>query len=470
MEKQKIISVWVKPLVLIVVVMLSRIPFIFNGFGTEEDSWGLVLNAIQMRESGDYIMSRLPGHPVHELILSLFAQPEPWIFNGMSMLFGTLAVLLFYFWLVRIGFAYPFMASLTLAFVPAMYLSNVYTIDYAWALAFICGSLLAVENKKFVVAGILLGLSCGCRMSSLIMGLPLLIIAYEGEFLIWVRQALRMGVSALLVAVICYILPYTVYGWDFFGTYSLPYPPITKVFFKGSIGVWGVSGMLALVIVVVSAVKNIRNKAGMFFNPKPDKYKVYGFWTVVVLHLILYVLLPEKSAFWIPALPFMIVLIAYYLKNERLYFLVCLLIIISPFVFSVNISDPHRGASYSETSIKKTISGQEVFFDVFSGPIYGDMSKRKNKEIFCDEVLKRSKDLEAGSVVISEWWYNQLEVTRHIGKVKVPVHFVPWLKREELEQLEKDGIKVYYLPETDKINQRRIGNSEALKNAVLFPI
>lgn len=470
MEKQEGLNNWMKPVVLMVLVILSRLPFIFNGFGTEEDSWGLVLNAIQMKESGGYSMSRLPGHPVHEIVLSLFSHPEPWVFNGLSMMFGALAVMFFYFWLKKIGFSYPFIASMALAFVPVMYLSNVYTIDYAWALALICGSLLAVEYKKFMIAGILLGFSGGCRMSSLIMGLPLLIIAYEGELLPWLRNALRMGLSALLIAILCYIPPYLVYGWDFFGTYSLPYPPIAKVFFKGSIGVWGVSGILALVIVVVSAIKNIRNKTGLFFNPKPKKNKVIGYWTVIFLHLIIYILLPEKSAFWIPALPFMIVLIAYYLKNERLYFFVCLLIIISPFVLSVNLSDPHRGAMYSEMSIKKTISGQEVFFDVFTGPIYSDMSKRKNKEIFCDKVLNRSMDLDPGSVIISEWWYNQLEVKRYLNKIEVPVRFVSWLSIDELEQLSKNQVKVYYLPEAIIINQRRIGNSEALKNAVLFPL
>ena len=58
-----------KQLLLFLLVLATRIPFLFYGYGVEEDSWGHVLNAALMNETGVYEISRLPGHPLYEALL-----------------------------------------------------------------------------------------------------------------------------------------------------------------------------------------------------------------------------------------------------------------------------------------------------------------------------------------------------------------------------------------------------------------
>lgn len=459
-----------KLLFLFIIVLLSRIPFIWEGYGVEEDSWGLVVNACEMRESGQYVISRLPGHPFQEIILSLFPHPHAWLFNGLSAVFSIIAVLFFFLWLRNLRFKYPFVLSLGFAFVPVVYISSVYTIDYMWALAFLCGAFYFKSERKFLLAGIFLGLAGACRLSSLMMAIPFLVMHYDGVPLKWVKNNMVAGISALSLVVLFFIPVWMVYGWDFFGTYSLPYPPLAKVVYKGSIGVWSLLGLLALGVAIYYGIKDYRaNRKSFFFNSLSLNVKI-GLWLGVGLHMMLYILLPEKSAFWIPAIPLILILLGYYVRREGILLLIILLFVASPFFLSVNLTDPYRGADSSPFSVRKTIAGQEVFFDVATGPIFNDLSKRKNKRLFCESVLEVSKALPEGSVVISEWWYNQLEAMRRERGLSLPIQYVPWLSIAQLKAMEGEGIELYCLLEVKKINERRIGDAQALKNVKAFPL
>lgn len=55
------------------VILITRIPFLFDGFGSEEDAWALPMVAQRIAETGIYEVSRLPGHPVQEITYSLMA-------------------------------------------------------------------------------------------------------------------------------------------------------------------------------------------------------------------------------------------------------------------------------------------------------------------------------------------------------------------------------------------------------------
>ena len=55
-------------IVLFLIPFIARWPLLSIGFGVEEDAWGHVLNGMEMAESGSYIISRLPGHPLMEAL------------------------------------------------------------------------------------------------------------------------------------------------------------------------------------------------------------------------------------------------------------------------------------------------------------------------------------------------------------------------------------------------------------------
>ncbi|MDZ7846272.1 MAG: hypothetical protein U5L96_05675 [Owenweeksia sp.] len=74
-----------------------HLPFIGQGYGREEDAWAQVLNAQKIWETGVYEVSRLPGHPLYELLLSaLWPLHSPVFFNLLSTIATAGAVVIFY--------------------------------------------------------------------------------------------------------------------------------------------------------------------------------------------------------------------------------------------------------------------------------------------------------------------------------------------------------------------------------------
>ena len=78
-------------------IFLSRIPFLFSGFGSEEDAYGLILTARNISLTGLYEVSRMPGHPLQELLLAMLWELPPWVLNLMTATVSTTGVLFFMF-------------------------------------------------------------------------------------------------------------------------------------------------------------------------------------------------------------------------------------------------------------------------------------------------------------------------------------------------------------------------------------
>ncbi|MBK6447121.1 MAG: hypothetical protein IPF81_18035 [Bacteroidetes bacterium] len=55
----------------VLLVFLSRLPFLSAGYGLDGDSWAVAITALKLHETGNYIVSRLPGYPVQEWLTSL---------------------------------------------------------------------------------------------------------------------------------------------------------------------------------------------------------------------------------------------------------------------------------------------------------------------------------------------------------------------------------------------------------------
>src|SRR3972149_13933 len=63
--------------ILAVVFFALRAPFVGYGHGTDPDAWRVALTAPHLLDTGQYLPSRLPGNPLHELALTLFI-PGGW--------------------------------------------------------------------------------------------------------------------------------------------------------------------------------------------------------------------------------------------------------------------------------------------------------------------------------------------------------------------------------------------------------
>lgn len=442
---------------LFLIVFISRLPFINNGYGIEEDSWGIALAAFHTKMSGVYEPSRLPGHPVQELIYSALWGTGPLVFNGLCALFSAVGVVFFALILKHLSFKHFFIASLAFAFVPVYYISSTYTIDFVWSQAFILISLYFLLKNKLIACGIFLGLAIGCRITSGAMLLPFMIITWQNNNLKQnLIQVLKIGIPMTLVSVLVYIPIFQQFGFSFFMYYDqFPYPPLSKVLYKMTIGVFGVIGMISILLAIITIVLNVNKKepSRLFENKLDKKISIAGL-VIIVLYTISYFRLPQKSGYMLPVLPFVILLFANSL-NSKNFKLLCAAFIISSFACSINLTDKLRGAKYSRYAFIFNISGQELFFDPFSGPLFSDYSKRKQKMDFTADLLEKTNTIKSKTIIISGWWYNELMVEMEVSHTKNNfVKFEPYIHSAQINKYLADGYQLVYLPEQKLYNEQ----------------
>ena len=436
------------------IVFISRLPFLSAGYGIEEDSWGIALAAFHTHFSSIYEPSRLPGHPVQEIIYSYLWGLGPIIFNGLSTIFSAIGTVFFALILKQFQFKHFFIASLTFAFIPAYYISSTYTIDFVWTETFILISLYLLLKNKLIGCGLFLGLAIGCRITIGAMLFPFMIIIWQQNN--WKQNSihfLKILVPMVLVSVIVFIPVIAQFGISFFTYYDqFPYPPISKVLYKMIPGVFGMIGIIAILIGIISIFLNRRKQMfGVLFKNKLETKIIYASILVFILYCISYFRLPQKSGYMIPVIPFVIILFGYYLTSN--YFkLICILFIISPFACSINLTDKLRGAAYSNFAYIFEVSGQELFFDPFSGPIFSDYSKRKQKIKYTEYVINKTNAINSKTVIISGWWYNEIMVTKMYQKENKSVTFEPYINENKIKDYITKGYNLYYLPEQNIYN------------------
>ncbi|MES2590415.1 MAG: hypothetical protein V4608_00935 [Bacteroidota bacterium] len=458
---------------LFLIVLISRIPFLNAGYGVEEDSWGIALAAFHTKVSGVYEPSRLPGHPVQELIYSALWGAGPIVFNGLCAIFSTVAVLFFALILKHLQFKHFFIAALAFAFIPVFYISSTYTIDFAWTQAFVMISLYYLLKHKLLICGIFLGLAIGCRITTGAMLLPFMIIIWQDKNIKHnCINFLKISTPMALLVILAFIPVIKEFGLSFFMYYDqFPYPPIAKVIYKMTIGVFGTVGIVALGISVLLILLNKKKQTfGENFEKHLNKKIIIASVAVIVLYIISYFRLPQKSGYMITIIPFVIILLGYYLNSSHFKFLCCAFLV-SSFVCSINLTDKARGAAYSKHAVLFEVSGQEIFFDPFSGPIFSDFSKRKQKIKFTEDVLEKTDSIPSKTVIIAGWWYNELMVEMITKNRNNFVIFESYIDSSKIDKYLAEGYEITYLPEQNIYNDLmyKMDKTNSVSKAFYFP-
>jgi hypothetical protein len=231
------------------------------------------------------------------------------------------------------------------------------------------------------------------------------------------------------------------YGWHFF-SYSdqFPYPNFPKIVYKSSIGVWGILGVLAILFY-------------SFFTFRKNKRADVVILVFIVLQAIIYLQLPQKSAYLIPTIPFVIWWFLQGLEAKK-FTKLSLILILSAFFCGVNLADTKRGSSSLFKTLELDIKGQTIFFDLFSGPVYADYSKRVNKQVYVNQVLAKTNNLNSPTAIISGWWYNQLLVDTYHKAINPNVHFVFYCNQDSLRRMQQNGWQIFYLAEQEIYNNQ----------------
>ncbi|MEX0786841.1 MAG: hypothetical protein WD939_09405 [Dehalococcoidia bacterium] len=295
---------------LAIAYIASRAYWLDLGYGTDPDAWRVALTADYLWEHGEYLPSRLPGYPLHELVTAAAVQ-QGWIWTNLSTVFISV-VGLYLFALLAKKLDVPHRGILTLgfAFAPLLWVNSVMTMDYMWALTFVLGTYLALLNKQASLAGFLLGIAAGFRLTSLFM-LPVFWL------LLWrtdERNQIRpMTVACLATTLVAYTLVLMDYGLNFLNFYDekVHYEEFIKRLGKDGLGI---IGGLAVIVGGLLSLPRLRSLPSDLLR---DPHVLTWAAAIVVLFYT-YGRLPHEIAYLVPVFPFGFFLMARYMSRAVL--------------------------------------------------------------------------------------------------------------------------------------------------------
>ena len=351
-------------------------------------------------------MSRIPGHPLQELTYSAIWDWGPLAFNLISAFMSVLAFVAFALAARQLRMHDYLAVGLALVFIPVVYLASTSAMDYVWALAFLMLSLYCVTAGRPVAAGILLGAAAGCRLTSVVLIVPyVLMLPGPWRTVARVRAAAQLTVPALLVTGLCYLPVWLTYQSDMPEVFDAAQLPLF-IAKRATVDLLGLAGIVALAVVSGIALwRWIAKPAGVAAREiavTPDRILMAGWALAVTAIVCVYLSLPHEAGYLIPALPFMLLLFAR-LLTRPLFVGLCAALVISPFILGVYTPGRPNSPQPSPLTIASPID-QSLRIDLLLGPIAADHSARTTAAAFATQVIGASQRLPAHSVVAVGSW------------------------------------------------------------------
>lgn len=447
-----------KTILFFLLVFASRIPFLFNGFGSEEDAWALPMVAERIAISGQYEVSRLPGHPFQEIVYSRMWWLDSFYYNLLTALISTAGILAFVLFLKRLNAPHPWQTGMTLAFTPVVYIHSTNAMDYTWALGFSLLAAWLISRRNILPAAAMVALAAGCRITALAMLVPCTLLLFSlspkggGR-----KVCIVFLVTGLTLSSLVYLPVFLQYGPGFFSYYEhFPIPVFLKNFYKGSIAVWGLPGTFALAALAYSI---IRHKAAIPYHAgQPQRAQqsrgllLFGI-SGALIYLAAFIRLPLKAAFMLPFVPFLLTIL-FQFTGRKMALLTTWGMVLSCFTFGVNLADEHRGSSLSPLALTFTAGRHPIAVDPLNGLVTADRSKRINRTAFATLVLDRCSTIRGKTAVIAGWWLADLQ---YLGRKANNPHVVfrHYIDEPELRKLQASGYRIYYLEDQDEYNDLR---------------
>lgn len=445
----------------VLIIFLSRLPFLPIGYGSEEDANGMALTARNIAQTGVYEYSRLPGHPVPELVYSVIYKSGPVGFNLLTALLSTLGILFFILALQQAGVKYAIPAGWALAFTPVVYIASTNAMDYTWAMAFILVSFYFLLLEKPALAGMALGLATGCRITSGGMMLPFLFLLVNEKGILN-KNTFRFMVTLALTGMMLYFPLIHRYGFSFFDFYDQVAPSIPKALYKYTIALYGSTGLMAVILLKGHFYTRKVWQSATGLTKKLFKLSV----AVYILYSALYWYLPQKSAFMIPAIPFAILFFSLY-ESRKMLLALTIALLISCFFLGINLSDPYRGGHVSSLATSFSIRNQRIVFDPVQGMVSDDYSKRAQRQVYASKILSITDTINDKTALIAGWWLGDILVQQG-SKANSHVLLFYHLPENALDSLQKIGFRIYYLPEQDWVNDEYYGRQFTRRYAASF--
>ncbi len=394
---------------LFVATVLTRLPFLHaSSVGADPDAWRVALAARHLTTTGDYVASRFPSYPVHEIGSAL-----GWLggwggMNGLTVVFSGVAAGFFGLVLRRLGVRAYSLGALALAFTPVVYVNSVVTMDYVWSLAFMLGGFYYALCNRPRLAGGWMGLAIGARLTAAAMVLPL-------GWLLWTHETKQDGAGgrgnqhglavfaafALAVAAAWYLAPLFAYGPGFLRFYDGALP-LHIALHRATLDVWGEIGFVAVVAAVGWVIVRRRPLPGGM--RRVEQALLGG----VALYLLAYVRLPLESGYLMPVVPLVLAWLGLRLPH-RGFVALCLALLVSPFFLDLE-ADTSLPRDAMEPALPVDIGSTRMRL-LLLGPLFTERVRIASETDTLRALAAAVRDLPRPAVLLADGLWAKLDVT-----------------------------------------------------------
>jgi hypothetical protein len=413
---------------LLLVVFATRVPWLAAGYGIDPDCSRVIIAARHIAQTGEYESSRGPAYPVHEYMVAAVVRGGPVFTNGLSALFGCVAVLFFALSLRRLGVRAYLLPSLLLAFVPVVYVNCTSTIDYIPALAFVLAATYFTIAGRPLVSGVLLGLAIGTRVTSGAMLLPLALwVALEDTQGRRVRDIATLTVAALSTGFLVFLPAMFKYGTAFFAFADWTvYPELDKVLLLGVTGVWGYSARtvaaVALLLFFLGGLLALDR-----LTTRSSRHAVLVSSIVVILYVSAFLRAPFEAGYLIPLVPFVLLILC--LLYPPAYLRVVSVALLPAFLLAPGEHDPAKPAA-----------------------ILHDHRIREQRQLQTTRILEKVNTLPEGAILVAAWELPQILVNLSKAEQEKYIYIYFITSDEQLREYQRLGHDVYFLEGLDYYN------------------
>lgn len=324
-------------------------PWLFLGYGADDDAYRIVRTGRVLLEEGQYIGSRNPGYLVPELgTMGLNALGGSVLSNLGTLGMALLALGAFIAITERLRLPHTLLLTAGLALHPVFWTNAAATIDHAWSLGFLLTGWLALLDRRWLLVGLLLGLAIGSRFTALLAVVGVLGYAW-GTLKDERPGVLRAGLGAMLLGAACYLPSAHEFGWTlgFLEPAGLGGPELWTWLMRlgrwgyKSLYLWGVPTVILLVGVGVFVLYRRR-------WPRPMLLGLCVF--VVLAYEALFLRFPLDVSYLLPIVPFILIALGVLLAEHRQWLVVFVAVLALYNVLSINVAQPDRPFAASDAS------------------------------------------------------------------------------------------------------------------------
>lgn len=411
-----------REIMIVLIVILSRLPFIFNSLGSDLDAWREVYTGKILYEDHLYNVSRFPGYPFPEFLYTLVYNKPYWCINLLSVLF-TVGCCLYLFRILKfLKMKFSFFTSIVFSFVPIIYINSTVAMEYNWSLFFLLGSVYYLLKKNIWTSALFLGLMISARFNNIIFLPALLSLAYfhTGKE---IKKTIHFLLLSSLFTGIFFSPVLLKYGLNFFQNSGDSEFNLASLLSLGTLYVYGALGVVAISLALV-----MQFFLGGYQKTK-EPYRNYFMVfcvVIIVLNLVFFIKYPLEAGYLIPSVPFVLIFLQHIL-NERLMKFVLVSLFLSPFLIHLNTT-------------KVQVKGS-----IFANEDYEDQELK-----YCNELVTKIKHLSGNKLTVFHLGnYTEQVILMGNFDTKSGIRIIKNLSMADEDAILNKGYELYYINTVD---------------------